>query len=150
MNMKIKKTNMDNTMTSIVSLVMIMIGFTNGIIISDILKSTRIYKLQEALDRSVDAMFEKDQQIDELKEQLENEKDLNIELIKKLDYEKQKCSDILKSVQTVVSTYDECLPRLDPPGGPLKRSRRCLESESDIDIEFVPPTSPDPVLSSKD
>ena len=146
--MKINK--MDNTMTSIVSAIMILIGFTNGIVISDILKSSRVYKLQEALNTAADIMLEKDQQIDELNEELEREKDLNIELVKKLAHEKQKIVDILESVKTVVEDYDSHLPRLSPPGGPLKRSRRCLESDTDSDVEFVYPTSPDPVSNSKE
>jgi len=141
--MKINKVNMDNTMTAIISAIMIGIGFVNGFVMSDLLDTSYINKLREALNRAADAMLEKDQQIDELKEQLEKEKDLNIELIKALSDEKQKNVDILESVQNVVTEYDSCLPRLDPPRGPLKRSRRCFESDSESEVEFVLPTSPD-------
>lgn len=146
--MKINK--MDNNMTAIVSVMMITLGFVNGLIITSVYNSVYVDKLHNALNQATDTMFEKDQQIDKLKEDLENEKDLNIDLIKKLSYEKQRCADILESVKTVVSDYDSCLPRIDAPRGPLKRSRRCLEIDTESDSEFVPPTSPEPVVSSKD
>lgn len=140
MNMKINK--MDNTMTAIVSAIMIGIGLVNGFIMSDLIEKGYINKLHRALDKAADTMIEKDQQIDELKDELEKEKSLNSELLKKLSYEKQRNVDILASVQSVVSEYDECLPRLTPPGGPLKRSRRCFESDSESESGFEQPTSP--------
>lgn len=140
MNTKIK---MDNTMAAIVSAIMMAIGFVNGFVISDLFEMSHTNKIQNALNRAAELMLEKDQQIDELKEELEKEKDLNIELVKKLADEKQKVTDILDSVKTVVTDYDSCVPRIDAPKGPLKRSRRWLECDSDSDIEFVPPTSPD-------
>jgi hypothetical protein len=152
MNMKIRKANMDNTMTAIVSSIMIAFGFVSGLIISDLLNTESLNKLHNALNQAADKMFKKDQQIDELKEALEKEKDLNLELIECLAREKQKSLDILESVQNVVDEYDVCLPRIvEPPRGPLKRSRACMESESDSEDGFVCPTSPDPVLlGSKD
>lgn len=147
MNMKINK--MDNTMTAIISAIMIALGFTNGLIVSDLVNAIYINKLQGALDRAADTMFEKDQQIDELKKKLEQEKDLNLNLIQKLSDEKQRNTDILASVQNVVEVYDECLPRvIEAPRGPLKRSRACMESDSEP--EFEQPISPEPVSYNKD
>ncbi len=150
--MKIRKANMDNTMTAIVSSIMIAFGFMTGLIVSDLLNTERINKLQNTLNRATDIVFEKDQQNDELRVKLMNECKANVELLDCLAREKQKSLDILASVQNVVDEYDVCLPRImEPPRGPLKRSRACMESESDSEDGFVCPTSPDPVLlGSKD
>jgi hypothetical protein len=149
MNTKIRKANMDNTMTAIVSSIMIAFGFVTGLIVSDLLNAERINKLQNTLNRAADIVFEKDQQNDELKVKLTNECKANVELLDCLAREKQKSLDILASVRNVVDEYDVCLPRiLEAPKGPLKRSRACMESDSETGDEY--PMSPDVNLCSKD
>lgn len=141
---------MDNAMTAIISTIMITFGFVTGLIVSDLLHVEYINKLRKTLVNTVDTMFEKDQEIDDLKKKLEQEKDLNLELIQCLANEKQKSLDILASVKDVVEEYDDRLPRvMEPPRGPLKRSRACME-ESDSECEFECPISPDPAVGSKD
>lgn len=141
---------MDNTMTAVISTIMITFGFVTGLIVSDLLHIEYIGKLRKTIANAVDIMLEKDQEIDDLKLKLDQEKDLNLELIECLAREKQRTLDVLASVKGVVDEYDECLPRvLEPPRGPLKRSRACME-DSDSEDENEYPISPDLVLNSKD
>jgi len=120
---------MDNNMTAIVSLVMIGLGFANGMIVTNMLQTARIYKLQQVLDNAIESAFQKDQLIDTLNEEL--------------TIEKQRADQLLATLQCVMSTYERVPP---PPGGPLKRSRACMEhdeSDSESDEDFKCPTSPD-------
>lgn len=137
-------------MTAVISTIMITFGFVTGLIVSDLLHTEYIDRLRKTLNRTIDTMLDKDQQIDDLKTKLEQEKDLNLELIELLSREKQKSLDILTSVKSVVDDYDDHLPRvIEPPKGPLKRSRACMEdSESECDFEC--PISPEPNVGSKD
>ena len=116
---------MDNNMTAIVSTIMIMLGFVNGMVVMSILDSSHYGKLRSLLDKAIDRKFESDQLIDELQ--------------KKLDEEKQEKDKLVEQLRGIVKTYE----RIVPPEGPLERSKCYYDTDSDDEEEFPNPASPD-------
>jgi hypothetical protein len=121
---------MDNNMSAIVSVIMIGIGFLNGMIVATLLDKYEIGKTEKRLEKVLDEKFELEQQIDELKEEIESERQQKDELVSKLNM--------------LVRQHI----RLPPPEGPLERSRVCSFDSEDQDFDC--PISPEPNSGHKD
>lgn len=104
---------MDNNMTAIVSVIMISLGFLNGMIVSALLDKYEIEKLNKRLLKMLDSKLEAEDQVEELQRALENERLAKSQLISKLN--------------ALTRNYSY----LPPPSGPLERSVACSESDSD-------------------
>lgn len=114
---------MDNTTISIVSLVMIALGISNGIVFTTLFDYCDNRKLRDLLGQALDNKFELEKKIDKLKQELKDERDEKNNILQKLNM-------ILKQHMF-----------LPAPEGPIERSRAC--SDSDTEDEFDCPTSPD-------
>lgn len=125
------KTKMDNNMTAIVSIIMIGLGFMNGMIVTTLLDRVQVEKTNGRLQKILDDKFELEQDLDELRDELAQER-----------REKQ---HILAKLNSIVRQYTE----LPPPEGPIQRSQACSEATSDDD-EFPNPASPDVVPKHTD
>lgn len=122
-------TKMDNNMTAIISLIMIGLGFLNGMIVATLLDKYEIEKINRRLMKVLDAKFETEQQLDDVREELEKER-----------HEKDQ---ILTRMISIIRQN----MRLPPPEGPLTRSQAISDTDSDDD-DFPNPASPDPVVNS--
>lgn len=109
-------------MLAVLSLIMISFGFIQGCAITKIIHDADIKKMENKLLEAIDQRFEADKKIDELENQLKEEKQTKQELVNQL---------------TCLVNKHSYLP---PPERPLKRSRYC--SEDSGDETFVCPTSP--------
>lgn len=116
---------MDNNMTAIVSVIMIALGFANGVIITSMIDKAYSARLEKLLYKAIDQKFQADLEIDELKQALEDEKKSKAELV--------------SQVRMVIRSHEPSLP---PPKS-LERSTCVCDSDSDCEDEFVCPTSPD-------
>jgi ABC-type lipoprotein release transport system permease subunit len=117
---------MDNNMTAIVSTLMIILGFVNGMVVMSILDALHYEKLKSILNKAIDRKFESDQLIDDLQKQIADEK--------------QEKDSLLEQLRGIVQTYQ----RIVPPQGPLERSNIVYDdSDDDEDEEFSNPASPD-------
>lgn len=114
-------------MTAIVSVMMLSLGFLHGAIVATAIHT---FRTQYVLDRAVDAKFEADRRIDELEQELEDEK--------------QEKDELLASLRNVVGRYSQ----LPPPEGPMVRSSNCCCSDDEEDFEC--PTSPDLTPNNKE
>jgi hypothetical protein len=116
---------MDNNMTAIVSLIMLGLGFVNGMIVTTLLDKLEVAKASARVQKVLDDKFDLEQEVDELREELE--------------LERRAKNHILEKLNSIVSQYQP-LPR---PQGPIQRS--CLNPESDSeDDDFNCPVSPEP------
>lgn len=115
---------MDNTMMATISLLNTLLGFISGIAFAKVLYFSERAKLQKTLDDAIDDKFETDLLVDELREELENERTEKAELVNELN--------------SLVNRFSYLPP---PDERPLKRSRVCTESDSE-DEEIKLPTSP--------
>lgn len=125
--MLIKK--MDNNMTAIVSVIMLGLGFINGMVISTLIDKYEVGRMSFLLLKSDDKIAKLEKQIDDLKYDLEYETDAKEELLSKMN--------------SLIREYTS----LPPPPGPLERSQVC-NGEDDMDAEH--PTSPDLNPNNKD
>lgn len=117
---------MDNNMTAIVCTIMIGLGFLNGMMVTTLLDKFQIEKTSTRLQKLLDSKFELEQDLDELREELENER--------------REKEQILAKLNSIVRQFTP----LPPPEGPIQRSQACSETSSD-DEEFPNPASPDVV-----
>jgi biopolymer transport protein ExbB/TolQ len=118
---------MDNNMTAIVSLIMLGLGFVNGMIVTTLLDKLEVAKASARVQKVLDDKFDLEQEVDELREELELERRVK--------------NHILEKLNSIVRQHQE----LPPPQGPIQRS--CLNPESDSDSEeddFNCPVSPEP------
>jgi septal ring factor EnvC (AmiA/AmiB activator) len=152
MNTNINK--MDNNMNAILSIIMIALGFINGMIAATLLdkfdneklyrKNQRLLLSLESLEETVDDIQEEAQQIEKLTLQIHS-------LDEMINYMKEdavrmaaKNTEILNQLNKFIAEQDN----LPAPQGPLERSR--LYSSDSEDEEFNPPISPVPVQNNKD
>lgn len=122
---------MDNNMTAIICAIMITLGFVNGMTVTTLIDKHDIEKTNKRLGKILDAKFELELELDELREELEQER--------------REKEQILAKLNSIVRQYTP----LPPPEGPLQRSQACSDASSDDD-EFPNPASPDAVQHSKD
>lgn len=125
------KTKMDNNMTAIVSIIMIGLGFVNGMVVATLIDKYELEKLYRRAQKVLDDKFELEQQVRELSDELESERMKNEEILKKLG---------------AITRQYQYIP---PPQGPLTRSEAVSEADSE-DEEFPNPASPDVVPKSTD
>ena len=116
-------------MIPVISAIMVMLGFANGMVFTTLFDQCEIGRLKGLLAKALDAKFEAEKKVD----------DLRLE-VAEARLEKAK---LLVKLNSIVCEYGD----LPPPDGPLERSRVCSESESEED--FNCPTSPD-VQQSKE
>ena len=124
MRMTRKSNTMDNNMTAIVSAIMITIGFVNGMLVATMIEKSYSEKTKHLLNKAIDRKFECDQMIDELNNQLAEEK--------------QQKDRLVEQLRALVRNYERILP----PEGPLERGTCYCDSESE-DETFPNPASPD-------
>lgn len=118
-------------MTAIVSVLMLGLGFLNGMIVTTILDKHELEKVYQRVKRILNDKFELEHQVDELKEELAKERSEKDQLISKL--------------KSLIGQYTH----LTAPEGPLERSNQYSDSESE-DEDFPNPASPDAAQSNKD
>ena len=119
-------------MTAVVSVIMIALGFMNGMIVASLLDKHEIEKTFKKAQKVLDDKFELEHQVRELSDELEKER-----------MEKE---EILTKLNSIVRQY-EVLPK---PEGPLERSKCVCEDDSESDDEeFTNPASPDVQLNNK-
>lgn len=121
---------MDNNMTAIVSVLMLGIGFLNGMIVTTLLDRNDVEKVYSRVKQVLSDKFELEQEVDSLREELAKERLEKEQLVSKLS--------------ALVNQHT----RLPPPSGPLERSRACSDTSSDNESSI--PTSPDGVQNNKD
>lgn len=113
---------MENNTLAVLSVIMITFGFIQGCAMSKIVHETHVNKMENKLLEAIDQKFEADKRIDELENELKEERQTKQELINQLS----------------------CLVNkhlyLPPPERPLKRSR--YYSEDSTDETFIVPNSP--------
>lgn len=113
-------------MTAILSVIMIGLGFMNGMIVTAALDKYEMTKLNARLADSFEDQIILERRILRLKEELDNERD-----------EKE---TLLTKIRTVL--FEHTI--LPPPEGPIQRSDACCNSDSHSDDDdFTCPTSPD-------
>lgn len=121
---------MDNTMTAVISSIMMGLGFICGMFVSSLIDMEDMAKLQlrVAIVKTENAKLSAEVNY------------LNTEL----DKERLEKEDLVKKLEDLVRPYI----RLPPPTGPLERCEGC--SDTDSEDEFDCPISPDPVSYNKD
>ncbi len=128
---KIINKKMDNTMISIISAIMVVVGFSNGMMITTLFDHCENRRLRNLLGKALDMKFELEKKIDELNEELKEERKEKNELL-------QKINGVLKQYMS-----------LPPPSGSLERCEGCCsDHDSETEDEFNCPTSPDVKQSS--
>lgn len=115
---------MDNTTAAIVSTIMIILGFANGIVVATVYDSFEFAKMNKLLNKAIDQKFESDKMIDNLKAELENERQEKMSLVNHL--------------RDIVRGYT-----VEAPRGPIERSENACDSDSDCEEDFSSPASPD-------
>jgi hypothetical protein len=118
----VKSINMDNNMTAIVSVLMIGVGFINGMIMSTLLDKSEADELHRQLLKERQKSASLQGTIEDLEEAVETLERDNAQIIR------------------VLSTIVDRSRGLAPPEGPLDRSSAELGPQ---DEEFCCPTSPD-------
>lgn len=113
---------MDNNMTAIVSVIMIGLGFLNGMIVTTLLDKHEIIELHARVEKAEEENKRLQKKIKNLEEDLEDEQE---------DKE-----DLLNQLKGLLSKH----MNLPPPTGPLQRSQACSD-EMEEGEHF--PTSPD-------
>jgi uncharacterized membrane-anchored protein YhcB (DUF1043 family) len=114
---------MDNNMSAIISVIMLTIGFVNGVVVMTIIDAAYSEKLKNRIEQVLDAKFETEKQLDRMRVEVAEERLAKANLLAKLN--------------SIVSEY----AGLPPPEGPLERSRAYSDSDSE-DEDFDCPTSP--------
>ena len=118
-------------MAAVISLVMMGLGFMNGMVITTLIERNESARLNALLEKTLEQKFNLEKELDSLKEELEYERDEKDELVSKLG--------------SLVRQYSN----LPPPCEKLERCELYYDSDSD-DEEFECPTSPTEKLDNKD
>jgi hypothetical protein len=94
----------------------LMFGFLAGLTVDALMNTPRLEKLNESVQKAIDMMFDKDQQIDELTEELEEIKFQYKELYESADKARRLLTNAIN---------------LSPPNSPLVRSEHYVEEEDE-------------------
>jgi hypothetical protein len=116
-------------MTAVISLLMMGLGFLNGMIITTILDKSETGKINARLEKVLDQKFKLEKEVEDLKEELE--------------YERYEKDEVVARLRSIVRQYGN----LPPPCERLERSGLYADSE---DGEFDCPISPSEDLNSTD
>ena len=76
---------MDNNMSAIVSSIMIVFGFLNGLVIATLVEQSNSTKVHTMLVKAVERKFELEQRVDELEKRVENEVMDKMEILLKMN-----------------------------------------------------------------
>ncbi len=115
---------LDNSIISVISTIMICLGFMNGYIVAYGLSLEKILKLNKKLQEAIDQKFELDKEVDELNEKYNK-------LLEKYSYYSTLICNISNNLKQT-DLYDD-LPPL--PVSPLVRCNSpCYENEDDDEL----------------
>jgi hypothetical protein len=121
---------MDNNMNSILSLLMIGVGFINGLVWGSVIKTIDNHKIKEQLHS---------ERVSRIEAELENENlELKIQLLEDVLEEKERK---LQKIEAVLNN------KLPPPSTPIARLTQVMDEEDESPL--ITPTTPS-VLSNMD